>query len=67
LLGVLEHGDREIKPSLLHGDLWEGDAGTTPNGDVFIFDSAAFYDYHEMKVAYWRGWYNKISDHTQPL
>jgi fructosamine-3-kinase len=67
LLGALEHGDRKIKPSLLDGDLWEGNAGTTPNGDVSIFESAAFYDHHEMEVTYWRGWYDKISDHTQPF
>lgn len=60
LLKALEQDDHTIKPSLIHGDLWEGNIGTTPDGNVYIFDSAAFYAHHEMEIAYWRGQYNKI-------
>lgn len=35
-----------IRPSLLHGDLWSGNAGQTPDG-VAIFDPASFYGHHE--------------------
>ncbi|KAL0277800.1 UNVERIFIED_CONTAM: hypothetical protein PYX00_004961 [Menopon gallinae] len=35
-----------IKPSLLHGDLWSGNAGETNESPV-IFDPAAFYGHHE--------------------
>lgn len=39
-----------IKPSLLHGDLWSGNAGET-NEDPVIYDPAAFYGHHEYDLA----------------
>ncbi|CAK9301746.1 unnamed protein product [Gordionus sp. m RMFG-2023] len=36
-----------IEPSLLHGDLWSGNIGQTPDGDPVIFDPASFYGHHE--------------------
>jgi protein-ribulosamine 3-kinase len=63
LLGALTEGDRSIKPSLIHGDLWEGNIGTSfDGGNVYLFDSAAFYAHNELEVADWRGFYNKISN-----
>ncbi|KAI0967868.1 Fructosamine kinase-domain-containing protein [Xylaria arbuscula] len=61
LLGALEADGRTIKPSLIHADLWEGNTGTAfENGNVYIFDSAAFYAHNEMEVGDWRCHYNKI-------
>ncbi|KAI0803793.1 Fructosamine kinase-domain-containing protein [Xylaria sp. FL0064] len=62
LLGALEMDGRTIKPSLIHADLWEGNTGTTPDEDIYIFDSAAFYAHNEMEIGDWRCHYNKIHD-----
>ncbi|KAI4643359.1 uncharacterized protein J4E79_011300 [Alternaria viburni] len=63
LLGALTTEGRKIKPSLIHGDLWEGNIGTAIDGsDVYLFDSAAFYAHNELEVADWRPYYNKISN-----
>ncbi|CAG8955895.1 hypothetical protein HYFRA_00008747 [Hymenoscyphus fraxineus] len=63
LIGVLEENGREIKPSLIHGDLWEGNIGTVVStGDIVVFDAASYYEHHEMEVANWRCHYNKIHD-----
>ncbi|XP_015781939.1 ketosamine-3-kinase [Tetranychus urticae] len=39
-----------IKPSLLHGDLWGGNAGETEEGPI-IFDPASFYGHHEFELS----------------
>jgi fructosamine-3-kinase len=39
-------GDREIRPSLLHGDLWSGNIGSA-DGEPTIFDPAAYWGHHE--------------------
>ncbi|XP_032799089.2 fructosamine-3-kinase isoform X2 [Daphnia magna] len=39
-----------VQPSLLHGDLWSGNAGETETGPV-IFDPASFYGHHEFDLA----------------
>jgi fructosamine-3-kinase len=63
LLDVLEEDGRKIKPCLIHADLWEGNSGADlRNGDIYIFDSAAFYAHNEMEVGDWRCYYNKISN-----
>lgn len=38
--------DVEVKPSILHGDLWSGNYEMTPEG-VAIFDPATYYGHHE--------------------
>ena len=38
------------QPSLLHGDLWSGNAGFTPDGPV-IFDPAVYYGDRETDLA----------------
>ncbi|XP_066018215.1 fructosamine-3-kinase-like isoform X2 [Pocillopora verrucosa] len=40
----------DIKPSLLHGDLWSGNAAETEDGPV-AFDPASFYGHHEFDLA----------------
>ncbi|RYN35641.1 hypothetical protein AA0113_g1281 [Alternaria arborescens] len=55
ILGALEEDGRQIKPSLIHGDLWEGNVGTNlSNGNVYIFDAGAYYAHHEMDIGMWR-------------
>ena len=61
LIGALERDGRTVKPCLIHADLWEGNTGTSyETGDIFIFDSGAFYAHHEMEIGDWRCHYNKI-------
>ncbi|PTB37377.1 hypothetical protein M441DRAFT_40114 [Trichoderma asperellum CBS 433.97] len=63
LLDALVKDGRKIKPSLIHGDLWEGNSGTSfEDNNIYIFDAAAFYAHHEMEVGDWRCYYNKISN-----
>lgn len=37
--------------SLLHGDLWSGNAGTTADGEVVVFDPAVYYGDRETDLA----------------
>lgn len=61
LLGVLQSGDINIKPCLIHGDLWEGNTGTTfDTGNIYTFDAASFYAHNEMETGNWRCFYNNI-------
>ncbi|KAL3815970.1 hypothetical protein ACHAXA_008929 [Cyclostephanos tholiformis] len=39
-------GEKEIRPSLLHGDLWSGNIGSA-DGKPSIFDPAAYWGHHE--------------------
>lgn len=55
LLGPLEEDGRSVKPCLIHGDLWEENIGTDlRTGDLYIFDSCAYYAHHEMAIGMWR-------------
>ncbi|HSB47993.1 MAG TPA: fructosamine kinase family protein [Burkholderiales bacterium] len=38
-------------PSLLHGDLWSGNAGQTPDGEPVIYDPAVYYGDREADLA----------------
>ena len=61
LVGALESEGRSVKPCLIHADLWEGNTGTSyETGDVYVFDSGAFYAHNEMEIGDWRCHYNKI-------
>lgn len=61
LLGALESDGRSIKPCLIHGDLWEGNTGTTfDTGNIYTFDAASFYAHNEMETGNWRCFYNNI-------
>ncbi|CAE8636402.1 unnamed protein product [Polarella glacialis] len=37
----------DIKPSLLHGDLWSGNISALPDGTPVIIDPACYYGHHE--------------------
>lgn len=43
--------DGHPAPSLLHGDLWSGNAGRLPDGTPVIFDPAVYYGDREADVA----------------
>lgn len=63
LIGVLGRDGRKVKPCLIHGDLWEGNTGTSlETGDIYVFDSAAFYAHNEMETGNWRCHYNNLRD-----
>lgn len=48
LLRPLQTGGRSIKPSLCHGDLWDGNVQMdTDTGQTILFDSCAFYGHAE--------------------
>lgn len=55
ILEPLQAGGRELKPSLLHGDLWEGNCSTNlETGEPVTYDAASFYGHNELDLAMWR-------------
>ena len=43
--------DAAIKPALLHGDLWGGNAGFDRAGAPLVFDPATYYGHREADLA----------------
>jgi len=41
----------EIKPSLIHGDLWSGNTAADSDGNPVVFDPAAYYGHHEADLS----------------
>ncbi|KAK8034307.1 hypothetical protein PG993_009302 [Apiospora rasikravindrae] len=55
LLRPMESGGRRVVPRLIHGDLWEGNAGTDLATEVpKIFDACSWYAHNEFEMAPWR-------------
>ncbi|KAL9607801.1 MAG: hypothetical protein Q9167_007319 [Letrouitia subvulpina] len=55
LLGILQSDGRKLKPSLIHGDCWEGNVGTSlENGDIILYDAGSYYAHNEMELGIWR-------------
>ncbi|KAJ8066165.1 hypothetical protein OCU04_005254 [Sclerotinia nivalis] len=51
-----------IKPSLVHGDMWCGNAGlNTLDDELVIFDPGCFYAHNEYELGNWRPERNKFS------
>ena len=51
LLGALESDGRSIRPTLIHGDLWDGNIVTEEGSrKIFLIDAAAYYAHHEMEI-----------------
>lgn len=51
LMRPLETGGNEIKPALVHADLWDGNATTDAvTGNPIIFDAASCYGHSECKT-----------------
>ncbi|KAH9889622.1 Fructosamine kinase-domain-containing protein [Xylariomycetidae sp. FL2044] len=54
LLRPLETEGRSIAPTLVHGDLWDGNASVDVNtGKPMIFDATPLYAHHEYEMAPW--------------
>jgi protein-ribulosamine 3-kinase len=59
LLGALQTGGRQLRPSLIHGDLYEGNMGThDESGEIIVWDASSFYAHNEMELGLWR--WNKV-------
>ncbi|AFY48644.1 fructosamine-3-kinase [Nostoc sp. PCC 7524] len=43
--------DHQVQPSLVHGDLWGGNAGCTVAGEPVIFDPATYFGDREVDIA----------------
>ncbi|MDZ7963655.1 MAG: fructosamine kinase family protein [Nostoc sp. DedSLP03] len=43
--------DRQVQPSLVHGDLWGGNAGCTASEEPVIFDPATYFADREVDIA----------------
>ncbi|KAK4182678.1 Fructosamine kinase-domain-containing protein [Podospora australis] len=55
LLRPMETGGRKVVPTLVHGDLWEGNTGTDlETGIPKIFDACSLYAHNEYEMAPWR-------------
>ena len=55
VLGPLEADGRSVKPTLIHGDLWEGNTGISfETGEIYAFDASVHYCHNEMEIGMWR-------------
>ncbi|KAI3320813.1 Fructosamine kinase-domain-containing protein [Xylariaceae sp. AK1471] len=78
LLRPMESGGREVKPVLLHGDLWHGNVAVdNQTEEPVLYDPCAFYGHNEFDFALWRAAryrtnrqhvraYYKIAEVTEP-
>ncbi|KAJ5714850.1 Fructosamine/Ketosamine-3-kinase [Penicillium malachiteum] len=55
VLGPLEANGQTVKPTLIHGNLWDENIGISlENGRIYAFDACSHYAHHEMEIAIWR-------------
>jgi protein-ribulosamine 3-kinase len=62
LLLPLQSDGRSIKPSLVHGDCWDGNTAITVEGRAVFFDVASFYGHNEYDLGDWRAPRHALSD-----
>jgi protein-ribulosamine 3-kinase len=63
LLRPLQTGGRGIKPTLCHGDLWDGNVQIDVNTkQPIVFDSCAFYGHNESQHAVRQYWSRALTD-----
>lgn len=56
ILEPLQSDGRELKPSLVHGDMWEENVSTNlATGSTVVYDCTAVYAHHEFEIGMWRG------------
>ena len=56
VLGPLEAEGQTIKPTLIHGDLYNDIVGIDFKcGEIYVFDASVYYVPNEMEIAMWRG------------
>ena len=61
VLGLLEAEGRVVKPTLIHGDLWDGNLGTDfKSCEIYAFDASVYCAHNEIEIAIWRGKFSKI-------
>jgi len=64
----------QIKPSLIHGDLWSGNYGINKKGEPVIFDPAPYFAHHEAELgimhmfgsvpaAFYKGYHSLLPSH----
>lgn len=52
VLGPLEAEGRSVKPTLIHGDLWEGNIGIRhSDGTLVLFDAGSYWAHNEIELA----------------
>lgn len=62
LLLPLQSDGRVLKPSLIHGDCWDGNTATDMNtGEAFVFDVCSFYGHNEYDTGNWRAPRHRLS------
>ncbi|KAH8591854.1 Fructosamine/Ketosamine-3-kinase [Bisporella sp. PMI_857] len=65
LLLPLQAEGRVLKPSLIHGDCWDGNtAMDAKTGHAFIFDACSFYGHNEYDIGNWRAPRHRLSKET---
>lgn len=60
LIGALESEGRTVKPTIIHGNMWEGNIGTDSDGNPWIYDCSAYYGHNEMELGIWRAERHKL-------
>jgi protein-ribulosamine 3-kinase len=62
LLGNLrDHDGSDIKPHLVHGDLYDGNVDVNNRtGRVLLFDEGSYCAHNEMELGYWRLAFNRV-------
>jgi len=62
LLNALTAPGRSLKPTLIHGDLWESNIGTDAHtGGIYIYDACAYYAHHEKELGIWRCQHHQLA------
>ena len=45
-----EEAMKDVRPAIIHGDLWSGNAGTDENGEPIIFDPSSSFAHNEAEL-----------------
>ena len=62
LLRPLETDGHSVKPSLIHGDLWYGNASTDRDSqEPMVYDACCFYAHNEYELGSWLPAQNRFS------
>lgn len=65
LLRPLQSDGRNIKPCLVHGDLWDENSATDMNtGEPFVFDPGCMYAHNEYEIGDWRAPRHRLSNQS---
>jgi protein-ribulosamine 3-kinase len=68
LLLPLQENGRVLKPSLIHGDCWDGNTALdAKTGEACVFDVCSFYGHNEYDIGNWRAPRHRLSDRAYTL